>query len=102
LLLEAREKVDPRAKQMRDWRTTPDSKIQSTSAAVTTLLLVLHQMGIGSVWMTGPMQVRGEIEKILNMKPGFELVTFIPVGYPAEKPDLKPRKPVSEVSEVIR
>jgi nitroreductase len=102
LLLEAREKIDPRAKLMREWRTSPDSKIQSTSAAVTTLLLVLHQMGLGAVWMTGPMQVRGEIEKILKMKQGFELVTFIPVGYPAEKPETKGRKPVGEVTEVIR
>jgi nitroreductase len=102
LLLEAREKVDPRAHQMREWRTSPDSKIQSTSSAVAFLLLILHQMGIGSVWMTGPMQVRGEIEKILNVKPGFELVTFIPVGYPAEKPESRGRKPVSEVTEIIR
>jgi nitroreductase len=102
LLLEAREKIDPRAHQMREWRTSPDSKIQSTSSAVAFLLLILHQMGIGGVWMTGPMQVRGEIEKILNVKSGFELVTFIPVGYPAEKPESRGRKPVSEVTEVIR
>jgi nitroreductase len=102
LLLEAREKIDLRAKTMRAWRTSPDSKIQSVSAAVMTLLLVLHQMGLGAVWMTGPMQIRGEIEKILKMKPGFELVTFIPLGYPAEKPESRGRKPVSEVAEVIR
>ncbi len=102
LLLEEREKTDPVAKKMREWRTPPDSKIQGTSAAVTTLLLVLHQMGLGAVWMTGPMQARGEIEKIIKIKPGFDLVTFIPVGYPAEKPESKGRKPVSEVTEIIR
>ena len=89
LILEIREKVDPEAHQMREWRNTADSKIQSISAAVAFLLLVLHQMGLGAVWMTGPMQARGEMEKILNVKPGWELVTFIPVGYPDEEPESK-------------
>lgn len=102
LILEMREKVDPKAHQMREWRNTADSKIQSTSSAVAFLLLILHQMGFGAVWMTGPMQARGEIEKILNVKPGWELVTFIPVGYPDEEPESKGRKPISEVAEVIR
>ena len=102
LLLEMGEKADPQAHQMREWRNSADSKIQSTSAAVAFLLLVLHQIGLGAVWMTGPMQARGEIEKILNIKPEWEVVTFIPVGYPAETPEPKGRKPVSEVTEVIK
>lgn len=101
LILEMREKNDPKAKQMREWRTSPDSKIQSTSSFVATLLLILHQMGIGSVWMTGPLQVRGDLENIIGLKPEFELVTFIPVGYPAEKPESRGRRPVAEVTEVI-
>jgi nitroreductase len=102
LLLEAREKVDPKAYQMREWRNSADSKIQSTSSAVAFLLLILHQMGLGAVWMTGPIQARGEIEKILNVQHGLEIVTFIPVGYPAEKPESKGRKPVNEVTDVIK
>jgi len=102
LILEIREKVDLEAHQMREWRNTADSKIQSISAAVAFLLLVLHQMGLGAVWMTGPMQARGEMEKILNVKPGWELVTFIPVGYPDEEPESKGRKKVSEIADVIR
>ncbi len=102
LILEMREKSDPRAKLMREWRNSPASKIQSTSSAVATLLLVLHQMGIGSVWMTGPLQVRGELENIVTMKPEFEMVTVIPVGYPAEKPEIRGRKPVTDVTEVIQ
>ena len=74
---------------MREWRNSADSKIQSTSSAVAFLLLVLHQMGLGAVWMTGPIQAKGEIENIINIKPGWELVTFIPVGYPSETPETK-------------
>ncbi|HQP12776.1 MAG TPA: nitroreductase family protein, partial [Candidatus Omnitrophota bacterium] len=46
-LLEIRGAVDPTAREMREWRKTADSRIQSTSAAVAYLLLILHQMGLG-------------------------------------------------------
>lgn len=101
-IMEAREKADPKAKQMREWRGIANSKIQSVSSAVAYLLLILHQMGLGSVWMTGPMQAKGEIEKILKVPEGMDIVAFMPVGYPAENPPLRERKPVKEVCEVIK
>jgi nitroreductase len=100
-LLEKREKVDTQAREMRDWRNIADSRIQSTSAGIAYLLLILHQMGLGATWMTGPMQAAGAIEKILKVKPGWELVTFIPVGYPDDQPRPRSRKPVEEVTEII-
>ncbi|MEW6186048.1 MAG: nitroreductase family protein [Thermodesulfobacteriota bacterium] len=101
-LLEKRADADPKAKEMRQKRNIADSRIQSTAASVAYLLLVLHQMGLGATWMTGPMQAAGEIEKILQVKPGWDLVTFIPVGYP-EGPVKDPgRKPIGEVTEWVR
>ncbi len=101
-LMERREKIDPRAKEMREWRNVADSRIQSTSAGVAYLLLILHQMGLGATWMTGPIQAAGAIQKILKVKPGWEIVTYIPVGYPDDQPRPRSRKPVGEVTEVIR
>lgn len=101
-LMALREKTDPKAKQMREWRGIANSKIQSVSSAIAYLLLILHQMGLGAVWMTGPIQAKEEIEKILKMPEGMDLVAWIPVGYPAENPPLKERKPVQSVCEVIR
>jgi nitroreductase len=101
-LMELREKTDPKAKEMRDWRNVADSRIQSTSASVAYLLLILHQMGLGATWMTGPVQAAGAIQKILKVKPGWEFVTFIPVGYPDDQPKSGVRKPIGEVTEVIR
>ena len=101
-LLEKREKADPQAREMREWRTVADSRIQSTAAGIAYLLLILHQMGLGATWMTGPMQAAGAIQKILKVKPGWEIVTFIPVGYPDDQPRPRSRKPVNEVTEVIR
>jgi len=98
----AREKVDPRARQMRQWRNVVDSRIQSVASAIAYLVLVLHQMGLGAVWMTGPTQAKDELEKILKVPPGMDIIAFIPVGYPDEEPISRGRKPVSEVTEVIR
>jgi nitroreductase len=101
-ILELRGKTDPKAMQIREWRNIADSKIQSVSSAVAYLLLILHQMGLGTVWMTGPLQAKGEIEKILKVPADMDLVVFIPVGYPAENPPLKERKPINEVCEVLK
>jgi nitroreductase len=94
--------TDSKAAQMLKWATTVDSRIQSASAAIAYLLLALHQMGLGAVWMTGPLpQCKGEIEKILKVPNNMDIVALIPVGYPGESPT-RSRKPVQEVCEIIR
>jgi nitroreductase len=100
-LMSMREKADPAAAEMRRWRNIADSRIQSVSSAIATLLLALHQMGVGALWMTGPMQAKGDIERILSVPENLDLVAFIPVGYPDESPTSL-RKPVAEVTEVVR
>ena len=52
--------------------------------------------------MTGPMQAKGEIERILRVSPEMDIIAFIPVGYPAESPVSAGRKPITEVCEVVR
>jgi nitroreductase len=101
-ILASKEKTDARASEMRQWRNSVNAKIQSVSSAIAFLLLVLHQKGLGAVWMTGPMQAKGEIEKILKVPNEMDVVALIPLGYPAEAPPLKLRKPVKEVTEVIK
>lgn len=100
-LLSAREKADPQASQIRLWRSTANTRIQSVASAIAYLLLVLHQMGLGAVWMTGPTQAAGRIEEVLGVPPDMNLVALIPVGYPAENPAPRPRRPVEEVCEVV-
>jgi nitroreductase len=104
-LLSAREKSDPndtRVTQMRHWRNISNARIQSAASAIGYLLLMLHQMGLGAVWMTGPMQAKGAIEKILKVPAEMDLIAYIPVGFPAETPALRVRKPVQEVCEIIK
>ena len=100
--LAAREKTDPQARRMRRWRNIADSRIQSVAASIAYLLLVLHQMDLGAVWMTGPILAKEEIEEILQVTSRIDVVALIPVGYPAEDPDPKERHPVGHISEIIR
>ena len=101
-VIAARENVDPQVIQIRQWRGIANSRIQSVASAIAYLLLILHQMGLGAVWMTGPIQAKKYIEEILKVPIGMDIVAFIPVGYPAESPAPKERKPIREVCEIIR
>ena len=96
-----RAKTDPKAKEMFKGHQIVAGWTQSTSAAIAYLMLVLHQMGLGSLWMAGPMHAKADIEKILKIPAGMDVVTLVPVGYPAENPT-KDRKPVSEVCQIIK
>ena len=92
---------DPKAKQIFEGLQIVADWAQTTSAAVAYLMLVLHQMGLGTLWMSGPLHAKAEIEKFLKIPAEMDVVHLIPVGYPAENPTRK-RKPVTEVCQVIK
>jgi nitroreductase len=100
-ILSSREESDPEAKQIRDFRRSAPTGIQSAAAAITTLLLVFHAMGLGAVWLGGPLIAKREIEGLLSVPVGFDLVSLVAVGHPDERPQ-RDRRPVSEVLEFIR
>lgn len=101
-ILAERAKVDERAAQMLQWSVSLNPGLQSVSAGIAYLLLVLHQMGLGATWMTGPLsQTKGDVEKIMGVPPDRDIIALIPVGYPADSPT-GTRRPVNEVCQVIK
>jgi len=100
-VLVARESFDREAKEILGFRRSAPTAIQSAAAAVTTMLLVFHHMGLGAVWLVSPIQAKKEIEAILKVPPDMDLICLIAVGYPDESPQ-KDRKPVDQVLEFIR
>jgi len=100
-VLAVRESFDPEAREILEFRRSAPTAIQSGAAAVTTMLLVFHQMGLGAVWMVSPIQAKKEIENILKSPSNMNLICLIAVGYPDESPH-KERKPVDEVFEIFR
>lgn len=99
-VLMARESFDNEAKEIMGFRRSSPTAIQSVAAAVTTMLLVFHQMGLGAVWLVSPIQAKKEIEKLLNIPPNLSLLCLVAVGYPDESP-IKERRPVDEVLEFV-
>jgi len=100
-VLVARESFDREAKEILGCRRSAPTAIQSGAAAVTTMLLVFHQMGLGAVWLVSPIQAKKEIETLLKVPSNMNLICLIAVGYPDESPQ-RDRKPVDQVLEFIR
>ncbi len=99
-VLIVRESFDHEAKEILGFRRSAPTAIQSTAAAVTTMLLVFQQMGLGVVWLGAPLMAKKEIETLLNVPPNLSLVCLVAVGYPDESPQ-KERRPVEEVLRFI-
>ena len=99
-VLVAREGFDPEARKILAFRRSAPTGIQSTAAAVTTMLLALHQMGLSAVWMAGPLIAKKEIETLLQVPANLSFVCLVAVGYPDESPR-RDRKPVGEVIRFV-
>jgi nitroreductase len=99
-VLIARESFDHESKRILAFRRSAPTAIQSAAAAVTTMLLVLHQMGLGAVWLVAPLMAKKEIETIMKVPPNLNLVCLVAVGYPDESPQ-KDRKPVDQALEFV-
>ena len=95
-ILTRRESFDDEAKRIMTFRKSAPTAIQSVAAAVTTMLLVFHHMGLGTVWLAGPLIAKKEIETILKVPSELELVCLVAVGYPDESPE-KDRRPLKDV-----
>jgi nitroreductase len=100
-VLVARESFDPEAREILGFRRSAPTAVQSVAAAVATMLLVFHHMGLGAVWLVSPLQAKKEIEAILRVPSDMDLVCLIGVGYADESPQ-KDRRPVDQVLEFIR
>lgn len=100
-VLQRRGDTDPEAREMIENRSTISSKIQAVGGLVATLLLALHQEGLGACWMAGPMLARRELEKMLGVPDNMGLFALVPVGYPLEIPEPGPRKPLKEVVTIL-
>ncbi len=67
------------------------ANLESASAAMENLLLAATSLGLGTCWMTGPLQDELSLRRILEIPEGKEIVAVTPFGYPAEMSDAPPR-----------
>jgi len=69
--------------------------IEDTSAAVQNILLAAYSLGLGTCWI-GAFNEDGAREA-LRIPAGIRPVAIIPVGYPAESPAPRNRRPLGQV-----
>ncbi|MDR2615423.1 MAG: nitroreductase family protein [Oscillospiraceae bacterium] len=66
-----------------------------TSIALSFMLLRAHELGLGTCWL-GRFRA-DDVKSALGIPENVEVVAVTPIGYPAETPEARPRKPFSEV-----
>ena len=49
------------------------------------MLLVIHSLGLGGVWLGEILNKRKEVEQLLEAPDNLELMAVVAFGYPAEK-----------------
>ena len=70
---------------------SPFTDVQSVSAAIENMLLLAYERGLGTCWMTGPLNMEEEFNKLLGVE-GKKLVALIPMGFPQGVPKAPPRR----------
>ena len=76
-----------------------DSKyyLEDGSAATENILLAARAHGLGACWVAGDKKLYApEICRLVGAPPGYNLVSLIPIGHPAENPE-KPKRPLADV-----
>ena len=69
--------------------------IRDTAIAVENMLLEADAQGLGTCWVG--FFVQSEIRPVLGIPGDKFVLAVIPIGYPAEQPPARPRKPLSEI-----
>jgi nitroreductase len=71
--------------------------IQACGACIQNMLLALHNLGLGGVWLGEILKNRESVEKILEVPQSCELMAIIALGHTEEKDREGNRKPLEEV-----
>jgi nitroreductase len=71
--------------------------IQAIGACIQNMLLAIHALGLGGVWLGEILKNKEDVSKALNAPENLELMAVIALGHPAEEGVKKSRKSVEEV-----
>ncbi len=70
---------------------------QAVGACLQNLLLSLHSMGLGAVWIGEILKNKGRVLEILKLPERLELMAVVAVGVPASQNQKSHRRPLSEL-----
>ena len=70
---------------------------QSAANAGMQLLLAAHAEGLGGVWVCSPMFAQETVQTALKISAAWEPQAMFLLGYPADIPQARARKPLEEI-----
>lgn len=70
---------------------------QAVGACLQNLLLSLHSMDLGAVWIGEILKNKEDVRKPLKLPERLELMAIVAVGHPAHRNQKSPRKPIEEL-----
>jgi nitroreductase len=71
--------------------------IQAVGACIQNMLLAIHHLGLGGVWLGEILKNREKVEKILDVPDYCELMAVVALGHPVEAEREATRRPIDEV-----
>lgn len=77
-------------------KLSPDSYLVDCANATIYLMLAAHALGLGTVWIQSLRNVK-EINEILGAPEDRVPVALIALGWPAERPEARPRRELKEI-----
>ena len=77
------------------------AELSAASAATMLLLLQAHAEGLGACWMSGPLLASERICECLGIRKPWQMLGGIALGWPAERQEPTPRKPLAKVVDWI-
>ena len=75
---------------------TPTSYLVDCANAAMYVMLAAHSLGLGTVWIQSLRNVR-DILEIVKAPKGMIPVAILALGWPAERPEPKPRRELTEI-----
>jgi len=72
--------------------------VQSIGACIQNMLLAVHSMGLGGVWLGEILKNKETVNRILEAPDSYELMAVIALGRPVEKNRISDRKDLNELA----
>lgn len=67
----------------------------SIGASIQNMLLAVLDQGLGALWICDILDAYEDVRRVIGREE--ELVAAVAIGYPDESPEVRPRKPLSEL-----
>lgn len=85
-----------------DKEASPNSYEQDCSAVALYIMFAAHALGLGTCWhaLYAGDEKRRRVKELLGLPDKYEPVVLLSIGWPAESPQPRPRKPLSEIAFV--